>query len=133
MKSFFKEKGFTLIELLIVIAIIGIITSIVTLSFLEQTKTRSIQGEALSVLAILDQARSLAMSSKENTDFGVNISTSTLTLFKGSSYNQNDSSNSNESVAGGIELVNISLNGGGSQIVFERLTGQTLNYGTIKQ
>lgn len=114
------------------IAILGVLTGIITLTFSSQTNKRSVEGEALSVLAVLDQARSLAMSSKENTQYGVHFSATTKTLFVGNVYDPDSSTNQVNTAAAAAEIVDISLAGGGSTVVFDKLTGRTSNYGTIK-
>ena len=125
------KRGFTMVEIIVVVAVIAILSVIIVSSFSEQTKVRALQGEQISTLAILDQARSLAMSSKENTDFGVHFSTTAKTLFEGSTYNASDPDNIVEEAAFSTQIVNISLNGGGDSVVFDRLTGRTNEYGTI--
>jgi type II secretory pathway pseudopilin PulG len=126
-----NKRGISLIEIVVTISIVFLLTSLIIFSFSDQTRERSISGEGLSSLAILDQARSLAMTSKENVDFGVHFTTTIKTLFEGSTYSSSDPDNIDEDSASGTQFVNISLNGGGSDIVFDRLTGRTNDYGTI--
>ena len=121
-----------MIEILIVVGIMGLILGIISFSFASQTSTRSVEGEALAVLTSLDQARALAMNGRNNTDYGIHFATSTKTLFIGNIYDAASTTNQVENVAAGVQIVDISLNGGGSTVVFDRLTGRTSDYGTIK-
>ena len=54
-----------------------------------------------------------------------------IIIFRGTTYDAGTSTNIVEQVLPLAEISSTSLNGGGNDIVFERLTGETDNYGTV--
>ena len=72
------------------------------------------------------------MSSKEALKYGVHIESSRAIIFSGEQYVSGGPNQKFHYFNSNIGVQNISLNGGGSQILFERLSGITENYGSIK-
>lgn len=128
-----KNKGFTLIEILIVIAILGIISSIVLLNLSQFRNEQLLKNTTLDVVSLLSKARQDTLSSVNSTNYGVHFDSNQAVLFTGSVYSSNNvtnepvvfSSKVNISIPSGLNI------GGGSDVIFERLTGETIG-GTIK-
>ncbi|MEK7069530.1 MAG: hypothetical protein AAB962_00560, partial [Patescibacteria group bacterium] len=55
-----------------------------------------------------------------------------VVLFKGDIFTEPNSSNTETPLPHLVEIGNISLNGGGSNIVFQKLTGKTSNHGSLR-
>lgn len=125
------KKGFTLIEILIVIAIIGILTTISVSVFSTYRSVQSIDRDTDTVVEILRQARSETLSSENATTYGVHFASSTITLFAGSSYSGSNSTNQNFPLVSADTVLTVSLTGGGYDVVFNRLSGETNENGTI--
>ncbi len=129
------KKGFTAVEILITLAILGILGSIVIGGFNSLNRRQAIDKDALLVVAILNEARSLTISSKEDSKYGVHVdeteSDSEIVLFKGNSYSSSDPDNITSGLSTYSEISAHSLSGSGDDIIFERLTGSTANTGTI--
>lgn len=72
-------RGFTLIEVLIVVAIIGILSAMILVTFSGQRQTRNTERAAREVMAALREAQSYALSgrtsaiSENHTYYGVNF------------------------------------------------------------
>lgn len=70
-------RGFTLIEVLIVVAIIGIVSAMILVTFSGQRQTRNTERAAREVMAALREAQNYALSgragviSENNTYYGV--------------------------------------------------------------
>jgi hypothetical protein len=93
---------------------------------LEEALKKDRQG----LVAILEEARSLSLSAKEENVYGVRVETSKAEIFKGSVYNVNPD-NKVQNFNNSVQVSSYSLNGGGQDIIFSRLTGSTDQYGSI--
>ena len=73
-KSKRKIKGFTLVEVLIVVAIIGILATLIVPRFLSQPE-RAVIGEAQQMLGAIRRAQATYMDSTGNAALNVLVST----------------------------------------------------------
>lgn len=126
-----RVRGFTLIEMLVVLALAGIVMFIVTGAFSSATGREALDKETTVVLSLLDQARSQTLSAKNASVYGVHFEATKATLFVGPSYSDASFSNVVEPMNPLVKIGAISLTGGGSDVVFNRLTGETGQSGTI--
>jgi len=126
--KYFK-KGFILIELLVVIFILVLLAGLVVANFrFFQTKT-NLEETALQLVSVLSLAQNKAIASEGETPFGVRLENNRYTLFLGSTYQPSSPSNQQYLLTNGLEIFDISLNGGGQDIVFNRLDGRTSQFG----
>lgn len=125
-----KRSGFSTIEVLVVIVILAIVAAMVIAGFNTLNRRQALDKDVLLVLAVLNEARSLTLSSKGDTQYGVHLDEYSITLFRGSSYNSSASTNVVSDLSGYGHISAHSL-GGGDDILFERLTGDTDDDGTI--
>lgn len=125
------KNGFTLLEILVSIAIITLLTAIGwnTLSRFRQTVDLNRSAEA--GISSLNDARSRTLSSVDSSQYGVHFQTDSVVLFKGTSYATSNPDNVEFLVPGTVQISSISLTGGGSDVLFARLTGATNQSGTI--
>lgn len=127
-------RGFTILEILIVIAILGIMIGIIVPSFSNFRNRQAVSNTTEDLVSFLNKARNNTLLSKNSNYYSIHLDTNHAVLFTGGVYDEND--NTNEildfdtlvSVPAGTVLIN----GGGSDISFDRLTGDTSDYGTIK-
>jgi len=124
-------KGLTIIEILIVIAILVLLAALGAGALPDFGKNVELNDAALRSTSLLDQARVQTLSSKDATQYGVHFEADKMVLFRGSSFSSTDSSNEEHLLPRGVLISQISLNGGGSDVVFKRLIGETNEYGTI--
>jgi prepilin-type N-terminal cleavage/methylation domain-containing protein len=129
-RGFFLRRGFTLIELLTVIAIFGIVMSITLVAFVSYRHNQALELATHSILSALAEARSMTLSSINAKRYGIHIETNSITLFQGSEYSASDPSNVVNPLDSAAEI-SAFLSGGGSDVVFERLTGNANTSGTI--
>lgn len=130
MKSVSRTQGFTLIELLISFFILGLISYIVLASFNSYRERHTLDAGVLKVVGLIEEARALTLSAKNDTNYGVHFETTKAVLFEGGTYNADDEDNKTVILDAGLEFSLIDINGGGSNVVFDRLTGVTSNFGT---
>jgi prepilin-type N-terminal cleavage/methylation domain-containing protein len=78
-----NARAFTLIEVMIVVAIIGIVSAMMLVSFSGRRQTRNLEGAVREVMATLREAQNYALSgragaiSENNTYYGVQIAPAT--------------------------------------------------------
>ena len=127
--NFKKNNGFTLLELVIVIAILVILSGIIVGTFVIFNQTAGVSKDAELVLETLRLARSQTLAPKNETQYGVHFSPTSITLFSGSTYSPAASGNQIFSLHAGDSL-SVNLVSGGDDVVFDRLTGATPDAGT---
>ena len=127
-----KNRGITILEILIVLAIVGIVSFIVFLNFSQFRNEQALNNTTIDIVSILNKARQKTLSSINSTNYSVHFDDNKAVLFTGSVYSSvdptNEINNFNQVVSiptsGGLNI------GGGRDVVFERLTGDTIG-GTI--
>lgn len=125
------QKGFTITEILIVIAILAVMVTIVVSAFSKFNNNQSLSGALGEVTSTLNEARANTLASYDNVAYGVHFQTDKVVLFKGSIYSASDPDNEDVTLSSKISISDIALSGGGSEVVFKRLTGKTEQNGTI--
>lgn len=123
-----RMSGFTFPEVIIAVGIFAILISIVTINLLGSRKQVA-QGANLDVL-IADlkeqQARAMSGEGTPSSDYGIFLEANKYTLFSGSSYVSNLSSNFIVNLDSAVSITNITLPG--SVIVFRKGSGEILNF-----
>lgn len=124
-----SKSGFTLVEVLIVMGIILILFSITSLN-LSNTVPKSSLNDAVQLLVanIKQQQLSALTGNTEgqtnSSSYGIYFTSGKYTLFRGNSYNANDTSNYDVS----LNDINTSFSGTGSVIVFNKGSGEINNF-----
>lgn len=119
-----------MVELLAVVAIMGILVTITINTFVQEKNTQALELDTETVVETLRQARSQTLSSQNASQYGVHFASSTITLFAGSSYATGSSGNKVFNLSS-FDSLTTSLTGGGSDVLFNRLSGETNQNGTI--
>lgn len=132
MKRIFN-KGINLIEIIVVIAIITIIISIVMPNFSQFKRQQALQTTKEDIISLLNEARNTTISSKNSTTYGIHFQSDRAILFAGSSFaDLPDNKQINfDSIVTIPNSGGINLSGGGVDVIFKRITGDTINNGTI--
>ncbi len=125
-----KSLGFTLAETLMVVAITVMVSMIMFFSFSNYSSTEALSKDQARVVSVLEKARALTLDSYNSSQYGVHFATSTVTIFTGTTYNPANSSNLVTTLNPRVQISNITLVGGGSDILFNRLSGETNQMGT---
>jgi prepilin-type N-terminal cleavage/methylation domain-containing protein len=126
------KRAFTLIEILAVIAIIAAVSTIAVYFFGNLNKAELLKKDADSLVAFIRNARLFTISSKNASQYGVHLEANKAVLFQGSVYTPGGEEERIHEFSNNVEISTYSLNMGGQDIVFKRLTGFTDNYGTVK-
>lgn len=126
LRNFHCSKGFTLIELLLLIAIIAIIAGLSMPFYSNYVVRGHLKNTSASLVSSIEKAQSYTKSGRLNDQWGVYISGSTFTLYKGSSFTARDT-NFDES----YDIPGSLIPSGLSEITFDHLRGETSNTGSI--
>ncbi|OGF69419.1 hypothetical protein A3H65_04225 [Candidatus Giovannonibacteria bacterium RIFCSPLOWO2_02_FULL_45_14] len=125
------NKGLTLLEILVAMAIILVLGTFAVLAFSNYSKNSLLGAARARVISEINYARSETLASENKSSWGVHFGSSQIVRFKGSSYSSSDPSNISINLPEGTTISSINL-GGSSEVIFERLTGRTVNTGSIK-
>jgi len=126
-----RSSGYTLLEIIMVVAIIAVLAAVISLPFGKFRQTQALQNTTNAVVSALNDARTKTLAALDNASYGVHIESNQAVLFKGTTYSSTDPYNQSIGFESPVTLSSLSLNGGGSEIIFARLKGTTDQYGTI--
>ena len=124
-------KGLTVMEMLVVMAVLGMVTAITIGGFLMFKRGSELDSASENLLSLLLEARSKTLSSKDSSSWGVRFETNRAILFKGTIFVDGAADNNVIAMPPSAEIATIALNGGGQNVVFKRLTGETDQYGAL--
>ncbi len=130
-----KEEGFTIIEIVIVLAILIVLAAIIIPNFFLIQQRTDLNNGAQEFVGVLKSAQNRALASDSSSQYGVYINTGVTpnkyVLFKGASYAGRDAlQDQNYFLPKNVEFYSISL-GGGSEIVFNKLTSASAQSGSV--
>lgn len=126
-----KISGITIMEILIAVAILSVISTGIIIPFSKWRESRTLDVNTEGIMSLLNEARQNTLSSKDGFQYGVNFESARAVLFRGTTFVEPDVNNKEMSISPVLEISNIMLGGGATDVVFERLTGKTNNSGTI--
>ena len=126
-----KTAGFTLFELVLVIAVIGVMASIVVISFSGFRTGQTIPTAVDEITSLLQKAESDTLSGLGGNQYGVHLQSDRAVLFSGTTYSSTSTSNIAIINDSNIAIASTTLQGGGSEVLFNKLTGETADYGTF--
>ncbi len=124
-------KGISIIEIIIILAIISILLGIVIINLTSFREEQALNVAINESISYINDARSKTLSSKDFSQYGIHFEQTKITLFKGTSYSPSDQNNIDYIFSSLLEISNISLNGGGNEVIFQKITGKTDQFGPI--
>lgn len=125
-------KGFTMLELLIVLAVVFTLFAAVTVPFSSYRETQALNAAAEEIASLLNEARASSVASRESSQYGVHFEAARAVLFKGTTWSAAPAAYNKEFILdSALTIASTTLADGGNDIVFEPLTGETLQYGTV--
>jgi len=125
-----NNKGFSLLEVIIAMTIVTLMAVTVFVSLSAYRSRHAVSDMATNVISALSQARTKTVAGYNDTSYGVNIASTSITLFSGGSFNS--SASDNQVIASSDDLtIQPYLVGGATNVYFKRLTGETTQFGYI--
>src|SRR5258708_2686684 len=125
------RKGLTAIELLLAVIILSIIFMVILGPFARFRDAQAVNSAVEQVNSLLNQARSATLSGKESSQYGVHLEAGRAVYFKGATFAEPSSYNKEITLDSIVNISSINLAGGGSDVVFDQLTGETPEYGSF--
>ena len=125
-----KKNGLTILEVLIVVSFLSLLSAMTIFSFSNLSKRELIVKEVNNIVAILNEARSLTLSSEGDSQYGVRIENNKVVFFKGDSFEISNPNNRDYILSPKVTILSDELVGG-PDIVYKRLTGSSDQYGSI--
>lgn len=126
-----KSEGYTFVELIVVIAILGILMAIIIPSFAGFRQSSALNGDTMNLITLINRARLLSVADKGDVQYGIHLEAGKVVLYQGSTYSSGASTNESYPFSSGITLSNLVINGGGSEILFAKVTGATTQAATM--
>lgn len=126
------RNGFTLIELLVTIAVVAVVSAGVLVGYRGLSGGFDLKTQSFKALDVLNLARARTLASLGASTYGVHFEQTQFVLFKGASYDALSPDNVFYVLPSTVEIADITLSGGGADVVFNRLTGTTSQSGSLK-
>lgn len=123
-------KGFSLLEFIGMFAIVLVITAVVIGGFLGFKRGSELTLAKEHALSQLREAKTRTLASRDNAAWGAHFEIDRVILFK-ETYSASTPTNETIVMPSSVEINTIALAGGGSDVMFKRLTGETNQIGTI--
>jgi Tfp pilus assembly protein FimT len=131
MKNFCKNRGITLVEIMVIIAVIGILSAVVTSQFFAVKRLQVLKNAGEDIVAGIHKAKSQTLASLYSDNYGVHFQADKIVIFRGTVYNSGDPNNENIDIVSPATVSSITLSGGGSELYFNRLSGMPNKTGTV--
>ncbi len=128
-KNFFR-RGMSLIELIVTISIIVFLGAASLVSLLSSRNVRDLTTSGQNVLSVLKLAQSKSLAGEGNTTWGVHFESNRVVLFQGPSY-VSLGTTTPYALPQSLQIANINLFGGGSDVIFKKITGTTDQSGSV--
>lgn len=129
-----RNRGISILEVLAVLAVLGIIIGITVPQFSKTRENQVLKNGVADILASLDKARALTLSSLNSSEYGVHFQSDKVVIFKGSTYSVGSSDNEEISITSPASITNVILggvSGASGDMYFNRLYGVPSAIGTI--
>jgi len=121
-------------ELLMVIAIIVIISLISVPKLSDFKNEQTLKNTVEDVMALLHKAKSDSLSSLNSNNYSVHFENNHMVYFVGDTFSEGNSGNQVVNFESEVNIPTtggINLNNGGSNVIFSKLAGNVIGYGTI--
>lgn len=124
------KRGMTALEIIIAVAIVVVIGALIMIPFSRFKNNQLIISSSEQVVSALREARANTLAAKNDTVYGVHFESGRFVVFQ-TAWSEGAAGNVITLFQDPVYLPTISLSGGGSDVLFTRLTGKTNQSGTL--
>lgn len=125
------KQGFTLIETIVTIGIIVVIVTLTIVGYQTFQNRVDLETITLEMVSDVDRARARTLRSENNLHFGVHFASDSYVIFTGDTYDAGNPDNETHALPDHLEIYDISLSGGGSDVAFAGVTGAASASGSV--
>lgn len=131
------KQGFSITELVIIVAILGIMTTIVLTKFSTVKDRQALESSVADIVTTLNKASSKTLASVNSTTYGVHFESGAVVIFTGTVYPGSLGASGNEPytrIVSPVSITNVTLHGSSGtsgELYFNRLTGTPSKTGTV--
>ena len=125
------KRGVTLLEIIVVLTILTLLAVITFSALPKLTKRNDLSSSVQITASLLAEARSKTLSAENDTQYGVRFLADRAVFFSGAAFSSSTPGNIEKVFPPSVQISSTTLQGGGTDIIFSRLTGDTAQYGTI--
>ena len=133
-QNFFKRinnsNGYSLVEMVVAIAIVVVVISIITSTFVGFSNQQSLEKDIDVVQSYVEKARQQTLSSKNTSQFGVHFATTSVTLFQGTVYASSPSTTV-YNLSSKVMMASSSIASLANDIYFQKISGEPNATATI--
>lgn len=126
-----QGAGFTLVEVIAVIAIISILSAMTFTNLASFATNTGPDAAARTVLGAFEEAHARTLAAYGDTQYGVHLATTTVTIFPGATYSASNPANDVRGLPARTEASTIALTASTTDVLFTRLTGAASATGTV--
>jgi prepilin-type N-terminal cleavage/methylation domain-containing protein len=126
-----NTQGFTIVEIVITLALITIVLGISVAGFSSLGTSRQLDSATEIAASVFEEARSRSLAAQDDTEWGVHVESTQLVIFAGDTYDAGDPGNKVHILPDYVTISDITLTGGGNDVVFARRTGAVSAYGSV--
>ncbi len=124
------QKGMTALEIVIALAIVLLVGALIAIPLARFKNNQLLVSSAEQIISALREARANTLAAKNDTVHGVHFESGRFVIFS-TSWSEGAAGNTVTYFQEPVYLPTISLSGGGSDVLFTRLTGKTSQPGTL--
>lgn len=119
------NRGLTFLEITISLGILAVLLVVIIPSFMDFRRNSILNTETQNVITLVNKARLSSMSSKEDFQYGIHFEAGKVVLFQGDTYTAGAGTNEELVLNTALTLSSVVVNGGGADVVFQKVTGAT--------
>ena len=126
-----NRSGFTFIEILVTLSIFALIALITLTTFPAFKQNVDLDSFTSDIVGALTRAQTQTLAGSGGVERGVHIEEFQIVIFEGATYSASAPSNIVIIAPSTVHISSHSLEGGGDDIIFNKITGASDEYGAI--
>lgn len=125
-----EQAGFSFVEIIVVAGVVALVGAVLVSSLLTSRRVHNLAVGTQDVVSLLRLAQSKTLAGEDTSVWGIHLEASQVTLFRGNSF-ASATFTEVHPISDTLQIANISLQGGGVDVIFKSLSGATDQYGSF--